>query len=156
MMFAFGGGGIAGWGSLCGCLSSAGGAINLFMDRGNTTRILGDVMAWYTKAEFPMYQPAGLDLATTVANSTLCHVSVTTWCRATGISRGDSRRGERCAGVTSDTAAFVADALNKEFLGGGYTPMYSTASSVDQCMSCHGSHTIGKDDCVPCHTDAHK
>jgi len=155
MMFFFGRGGIVGWGSICGCLTSAAGVINLIGDRNQTSKLQDEVMTWYTKAEFPQYQPAGLDLATTVANSTLCHVSVTTWCQHTGIARGDSKRGERCAGVTADTAAFVADILNQEFIGDGYTPKYAIADSVDQCMSCHGEHTIGKDDCVPCHRDAH-
>ncbi|MDH3787865.1 MAG: amidohydrolase family protein [Xanthomonadales bacterium] len=100
-MMRYGGGGISGWGTVCGSLNGACAIITLVAGKayGNITN---ELMAWYGVTPFPSgtanryasnreylvreYKPDAV-LPTTVSNSPLCHVSVNTWCRATGFAK---------------------------------------------------------------------
>ena len=76
-------------------------------------KILGELSAWYRTAEFPMYQPEGLGLKNTVAESTLCSESVGKFMEAQGVAYGDPERKSRCAGVTADVARKMVELLNE-------------------------------------------
>lgn len=99
--------------SLCGCIGTAATCIGMVCEPDQAKKILGELSAWYKKAEFPMYQPDGLGLKTTVAESTLCADSVGKFMEAQGVAYGDPERKTRCAGVTGDVARKMVELLNE-------------------------------------------
>lgn len=74
--------------------------------------LVKELLAWYKEFPFPEYQPAGLDLPTSVADSENCENSVMTWVEESGYEYGSDERKERCAGVTADVAKHTAELLN--------------------------------------------
>jgi len=60
-----------------------------------------------------MYQPEGLNLPTTIANSTLCEDSVGEFMKLTGVAYGDPERKSRCAGTTADVTKKMVELLNE-------------------------------------------
>lgn len=99
-------------GSLCGSLGAAAACIGAVCDADTSKKILVELENWYKGAEFPMYQPENLGLATTVADSILCSDSVGKWMEKTGAEYGSSERKSRCAGVTADCAKKMVELLN--------------------------------------------
>jgi hypothetical protein len=167
-MLYFGGGGGAGWGTLCGALNGAAAAISLCVDRTNATAVISELFGWYTLAPFPSdisndYATQHLFLVSkydkallqTVAGSTLCHASVTSWCTEAGFKAGSTERADRCARLTGDVAARSVELLNA-FFGGQFKAAFVVPKSVTDCQGCHGS-AIGnvqsgvKMDCQQCH-----
>ena len=169
-MMRYGGGGIAGWGTVCGSLNGACAIITLCAGKsyGNITN---ELMAWYGTTPFPSdkanlyatnheylvekYKTDAV-LPTTVSGSPLCHVSVNTWCREAGFASGSPQRAERCARLTGDVAAKAAELLNANLRGELVTGEFEKS----ECMSCHfmgenyesGQFIIGKGtNCTDCH-----
>ena len=174
-MMRYGGGGISGWGTVCGSLNGACAIITLVAGPAYG-KITNELMAWYGTTPFPsetanryavnhdyLVQEYKTDAAlpTTVSGSPLCHVSVNTWCRATGFASGSNQRAERCARLTGDVAAQAAQLLNAHFAGTLVTGEFEKS----ECSSCHfmgenfesGQFIIGKGtNCTDCHgTDPH-
>jgi len=149
--FSYGGGGIAGWGSLCGTLAVAAQFIALFHEDANP--LISELMAWYSQAEFPMYQPE-MELPQTVADSTLCHVSVSKFMSESGFAKSSDERKKRCAGVTADVVKFTVELLNAA-ADGSFEAKYGPAPIVDECISCHSGDVQGQEDCSSCHEDPH-
>jgi hypothetical protein len=169
-MLRYGGGGIAGWGTVCGSLNGACAMITLTAGKAYG-KITNELMAWYTTTPFPSDTANGYAarheylveeyktdavLPTTVSNSPLCHVSVNTWCRATGFASGSKQRAERCARLTGDVAAKAAELLNAHARGELVTGSFERG----ECNSCHfmgenfesGQFIIGKgNNCTDCH-----
>ncbi|MDW7673140.1 MAG: C-GCAxxG-C-C family protein [Bacillota bacterium] len=153
-------GGIYGWGSICGALVAPIATIAMLFESSENEALINELMAFYKDAAFPQFQPKGLNVATTVANSNLCHVSVTTWMQATGLPRTAPERSERCAGVTADVCKFTVEMLNK-YMDKAFVSEFKPAAVVGECMSCHDSTknispAYGKEDCTSCHDDPHK
>ncbi len=101
-----------------------------------------------------MYQPEA-EVPTTVANSTLCHVSVTKWSLATGESSEGDLKKKRCAGLTADVVGKAVEMLNRHFEG-QFNREFMPSEIVDNCKTCHGQapiHVTGKEDCMNCHTE---
>jgi hypothetical protein len=166
----FGGGGGAGWGTLCGALNGAALAINLCVDRTNANAIISELFGWYT--EFPFPSQISNDLGTqrmflvnrydkplkqTVAGSTLCHASVSIWCTDAGFKATAPERAERCARLTGDCAARSVELLNN-FYKGQFKPAFVTPPSVVACQGCHGSAIANvqagvKMECQQCHKE---
>ncbi|MEE4294565.1 MAG: C-GCAxxG-C-C family protein [Xanthomonadales bacterium] len=169
-MMRYGGGGIAGWGTVCGSLNGACAIITLAAGS-DYGKITNELMAWYGVTEFPseaanryaanreylvaQYKTDAV-LPTTVSGSPLCHVSVNTWCRATGFASGSAQRAERCARLTGDVAAKAAELLNAHAAGTLVTGDFEES----ECSSCHhmgenfesGQFIIGKgSNCTDCH-----
>ena len=169
-MMRYGGGGIAGWGTVCGSLNGACAIITLVAGKayGNITN---ELMAWYGTTPFPSdkanhyaanheflvekYKTDAV-LPTTVSGSPLCHVSVNTWCREAGFASGSPQRAERCARLTGDVAAKAAELLNANLRGELVTGEFEKS----ECMSRHfmgenyesGQFIIGKGtNCTDCH-----
>ena len=169
-MMRYGGGGISGWGTVCGSLNGACAIITLVAGK-DYGQVTNELMAWYGTTPFPSetanryaanreylvkeYKSDAV-LPTTISNSPLCHVSVNTWCRTTGFASGSSQRAERCARLTGDVAARAAELLNAHaagtFVAGGF--------EKNECTSCHfmgenyesGQFIIGKGtNCTDCH-----
>ncbi len=169
-MMYFGGGGAAGWGTLCGALNGSAVAISVAVDRANANVIIGELMGWYTQVQFPsnisndyaaqhvfLINKNDKPLMQTVAGSTLCHASVSNWCTEAGVKASAPERSERCARLTGDTAAHAVDLLN-DYFSGRFRATFVAPESVVGCMSCHSS-VIGnvqatvKMDCQQCHKD---
>jgi putative redox-active protein with C_GCAxxG_C_C motif len=103
-MMVFGEGGVAGICSLCGALLGASSAI--FLVAGGIERekreqafpLIRELFSWYEQEGLPNYRPKKpkFEIETSVAQSSLCHVSVTRWCKATGLKSFSPERAERC------------------------------------------------------------
>jgi len=160
-MFRFGHGGALGWGTLCGALTSSLAVLNLasakYEELGN------ELIGWYTLFPFPSANHEAYTKfpkqKTTVANSPLCHVSVGTWVNKTGVMIQTKEKKERCAKLTGDTAARVAELLNQA-LAGSLKLSYEPPKKAAECMECHQGPKSALDDvqgkfnCLKCH-DAH-
>jgi hypothetical protein len=169
-MFRYGSGGVAGWGTICGSLNGACAIITLIAGK-DYAKLVNELMAWYTETPFPSdianqyaqnheylvekYKSDAV-LPTSVSESTLCHVSVNTWCRTTGNPSASPERAERCGRLTGDVAAKAAELLNAHALG------KFVASDIEksECSNCHsmgenyeaGQFVIGKGtNCTDCH-----
>ncbi|MHB8172539.1 MAG: C-GCAxxG-C-C family (seleno)protein [Thermincolia bacterium] len=174
-MFQYGEGGVAGWATLCGALNGAAAAICLVAGEEGWEDLTNELMAWYEKTPFPsdisnkyaqekafLVKEMKYDkvLPQSVANSTLCHISVTEWCEKAGLKAFSKERSERCGRLSGDVTAFTVDMLNRHF-DKNFVPAAKLSNEVQACRSCHdkgGSleNTRGKMDCLPCHGDPHK
>ena len=178
------GGGMGAWGTLCGSLAGSLGVLNLM----NLHGALGTaVMEWYVKQNFPLayttydtslnYAGGGTLFAPipdadvkghSVADSPLCHISVSKWVAAAGVKLGDKNpsntaqglKEDRCAKVTADTAAYTAQLLNAKLLGTN-PAAWAKPAAMAGCYDCHDNKSTAtftkRDsqtmmDCVPCHT----
>lgn len=173
-LMAFGGGGVVGWGQICGALNGTCAALNLTYPEYKD--VINELMGWYTNFEFPSdisnnyavnkqflvteYKTSDA-LPQTSCGSPMCHVSVTTWCTASGFNPESKERSERCARVTGDVAAKAVELLNAH-VDNKFTPAFAVPSAVTGCQSCHGpdgsiANVRGamKQDCVQCHGDPH-
>ena len=152
-MMYFGGGGGAGWGTLCGALNGAAAAISLVADRTSANNIVSELFGWYTEVEFPsdvsndyavkhafLVNRNDQALYQTVPGSPLCHASVSSWCTLSGIKASAPERAERCARMTGDVAARAVEMLNN-FTDGQFKTAFVVPKAVSECQTCHGSAT---------------
>lgn len=109
-------GGAAGYGqgALCGSLGAAAACIGMVSDGDKQKELIAELYNWYKKHPFPQYQPAEMDLKTTVCNSVLCIDSVGVFMKEQGVGMGDPERKERCAGVTAEVARKMVEILNEK------------------------------------------
>lgn len=143
-MSRFGGGGIAGYGSVCGALLGGAMAFSLMIPARSLNGMITDLFRWYERSALPIYQPAAAAADqvapapnTSVSNSHLCHVSVTTWCTQEGVTPFSEQKRERCARLTTDVAGRAAQMLN-EYLAGGTFAGSETIDAVSSgCLTCH-------------------
>jgi len=165
-LMVYGAGGVAGWGSLCGGLNGACAAITLVAQ--DYKPLVHELTGWYTETPIPPYKPANPKVEipgepTSISGSTLCHVSVTNWCKASGFASGSKERSERCARLTGQVAAKAAELLNK-YHAGEFTPEFTLPAATEGCRTCHfkgpdyeaGQFTRGKENCVQCHGNPHQ
>ena len=176
-MMEFGAGGVAGWGTTCGSLIGASAAINLVTDKATAKKIVSELMGWYTLTPFPSQvsnqyavnhvyaekeYKSDKELAQSVSNSPLCHVSVTEWCKTSGMASGSKEREERCSRLTGDVAAKAVEMLNANLLGSLLTS-FKLSPETQGCTTCHtkgenfaaGNFTQGLMECTSCH-EPHK
>jgi len=171
-MMTFGSGGVAGWGTTCGTLLGASAAISLVADKATASQLVNELVGWYTRAPFPsdtanqyavnhaylVADKPDIELPQSVSNSALCHVSVTTWCRNSGLASGSPERAERCGRMAGDVAAMAVELMNAN-LAGSFVPVFELSSDVQGCTVCHktgdnyemGNFTNGKMECTACH-----
>jgi hypothetical protein len=145
-------GGQAGWGTICGAPAGANMVFNLIIGpriSGSTVahKMCEDVMAWYSQALMPIYMPKNpkvtAELAKTVSNSPLCHISVGKWMKAANKPLVSPERKDRCARVAASTAFKVVEMLN-DWKDGKYE------QTVDfNCGKMHG--ITGQQNCQECH-----
>jgi len=172
-MMNYGGGGVKGWGTLCGTLNAAAAVISLVRDSKSSTPIINELMGWYTEALLPgdksnMYAESGAfavdkgikTLTQNQSGSPLCHVSVTMWCRTAGFEIGSPEQIERCARVAGDVAAKAVGLLNAQE-DGLFQAEYVMPASTAECLECHGPEkevacADHKMLCVQCHGMPHE
>lgn len=166
----YGHGGVAGWGTICGAINGASAAISLVCDKATSDLLINELCGWYTQAELPTdisnnyavenaYTATKSDevLAQNACGSVLCHVSVSKWCKASGVAVGDAKRKERCARVSGDCAAKAAELLNAHYAS-SFAAEYVPLETIATCMACHGSdgakkNVASKSECGQCHGD---
>jgi len=183
------GGGPNGWGVLCGSCAGAIGVMQL-MGLSAATAIASKLFEWYVKEPFPSNKlpldwnaafdggagvlpstaqpiPNAELKAVVVSDSPICHISASKWVRAAGVTYGEvdyngrDYRGDRCAKVTADTAAYMAELLNAFKTGGAAAiTAWQKPPAMASCYDCHDSSVGGsyktastKMDCLPCHTE---
>lgn len=153
-MMDWAGAGVVGFGTLCGTLNGAGAAIGLICNGRDARGFISDLMTWYSETPLPtnLQAPTG-DLPQSTASSNLCHVSLTRWCRKSGLASGSPERAERCSRLAGDVAAKAVELLNEGALG------LQVPSEKTPCRSCHymgpsyatGQFTHGEMNCLTCH-----
>ncbi len=150
-------GGIYSWGSICGALPPAIDLIGLVTDLDTGQKLINELMAWYKDFPFPAYPGDGTPLPTTVADSSLCHVSVTKWMQVANVPREDKTRSERCGRLTADVTKFTVEMLNS-LSDNKFEAKHKPSAVVGECMACHSklSYAHGKETCTACHGDPHK
>jgi hypothetical protein len=175
--YKYGSGGVSGFGTLCGTLNGAMAVLNLMNKHGAYAE---QIMYYYCQTELPLPglhdlfldgtygwdtdfapEPVPDDemLAVTVADSPLCHVSVSKWGNAAGVNLAEptayatAYKTDRCAKLSGDIAAFVAGMINGETSG------LVMPADTAECYACHntGADSVvpgqqGKMDCGYCHT----
>ncbi len=171
----FGGGGIAGYGSMCGSLLGSILIINSIVADGTArTALITDLLRWYEKNAFPAYLPTATDAGEhvtkdfsstgivnlqVVPNSHLCHVSVSTWCAFNGASAGSGDKKARCSRLTADVAGKAAEMLNAYLKDKAYTATLAPDSATAGCLSCHTAANAAPPSvasgmsCGSCHAD---
>jgi hypothetical protein len=160
----FGGGGVAGYGSLCGALLGASLIVNMVVEDPAAPApairnpMIVELMRWYETFEFPEYKPVVRDpkefnasgaLVTTIdfendpaalrlaPGSHLCHASVTGWCTAHGVSANGADKLARCARLTADVAGKAAGILNAYLASDRQSFTPTAITSATACTSCH-------------------
>ena len=159
-MFLYGAGGVAGWGTLCGAINGATAVMS--MGIGVNSNLIGDFMNWYQTFPFPSTKHDEYakfkNQVTTVANSPLCHASVSQWCDEAKATVSSDEKKDRCAKLTGHCAAYVAELMNNK-LADKPDPKVTYAAEYASCMSCHNGKNStldneqGKMNCISCHDD---
>jgi hypothetical protein len=151
-MFRYGEGGIGGFGSICGALNGGAALIGLFENtKSSRTQLIGELFSWYERTALPRYRPADQPTARmprSVAESVLCHVSVSHWCQISGATPLSKEMGQRCRCLTADVAAKAVKLLNEGVAGLPVQPEVTPASATEPPKS------IGKMRCATCHETA--
>lgn len=167
-LFNYGGGGVSGYGSICGC-PNAGSAI--LGQIGAPSNVKMRLMRWYEVTVLPTnaarldyasgtWTPGGTsggvwggssgcpipanNLPKSKAESVLCHVSLTKWRAAADeftLAANFDHQQNRCAALCYGVAYFMAQLLNDWKAGVTIDGAVSPAASATGCKnpSCHGS-----------------
>lgn len=167
-MFKYGKGGVMGWGTICGILNGTAAVLSM----AGCDSLINEVIGWYTVQPFPLATCEGLVAASgfealaaidvpahTVSDSPLCHISISRFCEAAGITLKDSSpeganyKQDRCSKICADTAALAAELINAR-LADESTSVYAVPASFESCLSCHGEikDQVGKMNCMGCHS----
>jgi hypothetical protein len=167
--FVYGGGGIGGWGTLCGVPNGCCVVLNML---GKTT-LAKHVLGWYSETVFPTSAmclaydgrgpvpiPDDEVLAHIPSGSPLCHVSISKWCDAAGVNLTDkgayaiTHKQDRCGKICADMAAMTAELIN-----GTSSYLYAPQGETATCIGCHtGGSPAGTPaqngtmECMGCHT----
>ncbi|GIU32837.1 cytochrome c3 family protein [Shewanella schlegeliana] len=169
----YGWAGIVGQGTICGNLNAAGMLINILGDiNGQNSAVIGATFRYYETQDLPLSSDefvAGIGStaekslevgATSIANSPLCHSSISNWSAASG--KVFKEKGERCKRLSASLAYHIVELLNRAHGGEDISllPEAKPSAEAQACQSCHGvTETMGpaasvKTDmeCTTCHT----
>jgi hypothetical protein len=162
-MMVFGEGGIAGVGSACGALNGAAAVIFLITGRLEKEKrevafsLTEELFNWYEQASLPDYRPRKpkYEIVKSVSRSSLCHASVSRWCKTAGFKSFSKERSERCGWLTASVAKRTVELLNQN-AEGSFKNLHKLNSEVKTCMGCHDKggrleNTRGMMDCGGCH-----
>lgn len=153
-MFAYGGGGINGWGTICGALNGAAAAFQLLSAKPGP--LIDPLFAWYESASLPDFRPKGARFAEvrSVTGSPLCHQSIALWCKASGKSAYSPERVERCAALSCSVVRQAIVLLNDQ--AASRPVSFALPVQTQSCIACHGrggaqQNMLAKMDCGGCH-----
>ncbi len=162
-MMIFGEGGIAGVGSVCGSLNGASAAIFLLTGgvekekREIAFALTHELFNWYEHEALPTYRPKkpNFEIVKSVSRSSLCHASVSNWCKTAKFKAFSKQRSERCGWLTASVAKYTVELLNQH-AEANFKAVHKLSGTVQSCRSCHdkGSaleNTRGMMDCGGCH-----
>ncbi len=161
-MMRFGAVGIGGWGSTCGVVNGCCALIGLFHSgleiRQKREELMADICLWYESASLPNFQPENpaqdVEIASSVSQSVLCHVSSGAWCKASGCDAFSIERRERCRRLSAEGAVKVVEVLNAE-ANGQLREFVDITPEVHSCNECHGkagqADSLGMMNCMACH-----
>jgi hypothetical protein len=170
-MFRFGGGGIAGWGTICGTLNGSAALIGMTVANGtHRTNLTNAIFQYYATTPLPTndaykshlgqlglpstWDPAvriPIDNApTSTADSPLCHASLVQWTMTTGASDGGPLQKDRCGKAVFDVMFKNVQLLNAYFTAAS-APSVPLDPSVAACGACHVTYTGAKMACSSCH-----
>ncbi|GLS82431.1 cytochrome C [Paraferrimonas haliotis] len=173
---AYGGGGVLGQGTICGNCNATGMLLNILAipnAEGLNGKINGAIFRYYESTPLPYMDDEFVsaiganpeDTATkvvsnSVANSFMCHSSISNWSDASGL--GAKQKGERCRRLSACMAHYIAVLLNRIVDGEDVdlAAMSVPEGSAGECVQCHSvDHMIGDApsvstgmDCTVCHT----
>lgn len=160
----YGSGGFGGLGSICGTINACGLLFGLFAKKQEDQFALcQEISLWYENAQLPAYKPKkpklDIPMATSISRSHLCHISSTTWAKASGHQLLTQQHFERCNRLVADVAAQAVSILN-EYSAGTIAYKQKLNSFSQGCLSCHGPGKTKADvasgmTCNPCHTNPH-
>jgi hypothetical protein len=172
-MFRYGGGGVAGWGTICGSLNGGSQFLNLVGSPKNYQVLINDLLDWYSNNSFPSKDHDSYarfqNQAQSVSKSPICHVSVTVWVNTArekdnpNIRSLSPERADRCAKVTGDVAGHIAQVINDYYSGKYFATFDPSKSEYSSCLSCHldtenayNPNVKAQMNCTTCHTDIEK
>jgi hypothetical protein len=157
----FGGGGVDGYGSICGAALGAILVMNMVVENAaERKKLVTTLLRWYEGFAFPAYvpttslDPAGKTLAfegdtsgnpaalAVIPGSHLCHASVSGWCHANGdVDANGADKKARCARLTADVAGKAAELMNAFLASGAYGARTASAppALAGNCMVCHNN-----------------
>jgi hypothetical protein len=178
-IFRFGGGGIAGWGTICGTLNGAAAILGMVIDvsknGAHRVTLTDAIFQYYAKTAIPTnnayisaqgqlgslgtWSPATKpqnNVPTSIADSPLCHSSLVQWTMATGIKDASSGQKDRCSKACFDVSFKLTELLNAYFAA--ITPTATPApgavsldAAVYACRTCHVTYTGARMGCTSCH-----
>ncbi|WP_185826756.1 cytochrome C [Shewanella canadensis] len=167
----YGAAGIAGQGTVCGNNNATGMLVNFLDDiNGQNGAVIGALFRYYENTELPLSSPefvAGIGstaekttdevVSSSVANSILCHSSISNWSKASG--KTFAQKGERCKRLSASIAFHLVELLNIAYKG-DTLPQSKPSDEAQACQSCHGvdatmssAASVKTDmECTTCHT----
>lgn len=174
-MFQYGGGGVGGWGTICGTLNAAAAVLGMSVSNGGHRGTLTDgIFQFYAHTPLPTndawksYQkalvltsdwtaPTGANIPienapTSISDSPLCHSSLVQWTMATDAVNGGPLQKDRCAKACFDVCYKLTELLNVYFQNTAVAPdSVSLDPAVAACGVCHSTYTGAKMGCTSCH-----
>jgi hypothetical protein len=174
--FQFGGAGVNGWGTICGCALGAALCTNIVAGKEGTvdkgSKMSNDCLAYYAATSMPVYVPVTSEYATlggtissylpggtyptSVASSPLCHVSTNKWMNAANLDPNKPagysivsstiERKDRCARLAGTMAYKVVELLNA-WKAGTYTAGAWGGAGVG-----NPGGSPAQNNCTDCHT----
>lgn len=167
-LFAFGGGGISGWGTVCGTLN---GSAALIKAVGAPNSLVDAVMLYYAETPLPTraaedavkaggWTPAFMpreNVPTCIGHTQLCHASVSAWTMMTGYADGGTEQKDRCAKACYDLT-YKTVALLNAWKTNGAQPSVTLDPTVTMCAGvCHTANGMApqksKMACDSCHDE---
>jgi hypothetical protein len=119
--------------------------------------MIRELFNWYEQKALPNYRPKNpkYEIKASLSKSSLCHVSVTKWCKTSGFKAYSKERDERCGWLTASTAKYAVELLNKK-ADSEFKVALPLSAAVQSCRSCHdkgGSLENSRTtmDCGVCH-----
>jgi hypothetical protein len=167
-MMRFGGGGVAGWGSLCGTLN---GSCAVIAATGAPTKLSDEAMQYYAETPIPTngidkavragWTPVAgvvaplVNVPTSTAHSQLCHASLSQWTMTTGVADGTREQKDRCGKACYDMVLKTVLMLNAYHADHTAIPAGKLDPSVAECQTaCHTTPIAkGKMACDSCHDE---
>lgn len=164
-MMYYGKGGVHDYGSLCGVLNGCAAAISLFVpERKDSAALTTELFQFYETTPLPTFVPTESkfgEIPQTIAESVLCHVSVSRWTAEADEEAESPRRKERCKRLVGDGVIKTVELLNRYWenrIAGKGCVMTAILEPAASCVECHspgGSRPDAnvKMNCSVCHED---